>query len=334
MSCNKCGDRNHDSNRCYEARLSLGLDQKQENIIGSLDGVYIKPIPIKSVVKKHETSTSLKYDPSIRSLVFQNEDYKKGERTPDYITTREILSGADISEVGNIGELIEGGLASIARDGTNLSLQFTVPIPVNISETSTGFITYVPNPVDGVYYKRIQPDIGGTSDTLLIGHPDGSVEFASPIDSPILIPTANLTSNGNFSGTPSTSSGTWRYQQMGESQVITNTSGSKVEVELFINWSMQTAGTRSGFYASLVNNGSDYQTSFVEGGSNLKREGYPGGSSTWKVVLTPNQRVQFRFGGWTNSTGNMQITVGSVSESAGSTIQSVQQPIITIRRLV
>jgi len=335
MSCNTCNKVTCNGSKCYEARLSLGLDAKKENIIGSLDGIYIKPVSIKDVVAAHETSTTLKYDPSIRSLVFQNENFKKGKGTADFVSTRDILSGADISEIGNIAQLVEGGLASVARlDDDTLQLQFSVPIPVGISEVSTGFITYVEDPVDGVHYKRIQPDIGGPSDTVLIGHPDGTVEFSSPIDSPVLIPLDNLTSEGKFNGTPSTSSGSWRYQQMGQSQVITNTSGSKVEVELNLRWSMQTSGTRSGFYATLVNAGSDYKTTFVEGASNIKQEGYPGGQGSWRVVLEPNQRCQFRFGGWTNNTGNMVVTVGSVDESAGVTAQTVYQPTISIRRLI
>src|SRR5690606_2128555 len=153
MSCNNCNQQNCNRDKCYEARLSLGLDRAKQNIIGSLDGVYIKPVPIAEVVKNEETSTSLKYDPSIRSLVFQNEKFKKGQGSADYVSTRELLSGADISEIGNIGPLVEGGLASVARSGNEVQLQFSVPIPVGVSETSTGFITYVPNPVDGVYYK-------------------------------------------------------------------------------------------------------------------------------------------------------------------------------------
>lgn len=333
MSCNKC-NKNVCQGRCQEARLSLGLDPSKENIVGSLDGVYIKPISIKSAVKKSETNTHLKYDPSIRSIVFQNEQYIKEEGSADFISVRELLSGADISEIGNIGPLVPGGLASISNDNGNLELQFSVPIPVGVTENSTGFITYVPNPVDGVHYKRIQPDVGGASDTVLIGHPDGTVEFASPINSPLLVPVANLTSNGAFSGTPSTSSGTWRYQQMGQSQVITNTSGSKVEVELSLSWSLQTTGTRSGFYAELVNGGSDYRTTFVQGASNIKQEGYPGGRGEWRVILEPNQRVQFRFGAWTNAVGNMVATVGSISESSGSPVQTVVQPIISIRRII
>lgn len=333
MSCNSCNKQKCNGS-CYEARLSLGLDVKKENIVGSIDGVYIKPISIKSVVKQWESNTNLKYDPSIRSLVFQNEASRNGTGNPDFVTTRDLLSGADISEIGNIGSLVAGGLASVSNDNGNLQLQFSVPIPVGVSETSTGFITYVPNPVDGIYYKRIQPDTGGTSDTVLVGHPDGTVEFASPIASPVLVPTANLTSGGAFSGTPSTSSGTWRYQQMGQSQVITNTSGSRIEVELSLSWSLQTAGSRSGFYAELINGGSDYKTTFVQGQSNIKREGYPGGSSSWKVVLDANQRVQFRFGAWTNATGTMVATIGSVNETAGTTVQTVYQPVITLRRLI
>lgn len=332
MSCNNCD--NKTCRGCYEARLSLGLSVDKKYIVGSLDGVYIKPIPIKDVVKQWETNTNLKYDPSRAALVFQNENYKKKTGSADFVTTREILSGADISDIGNIGALVKGGLGSIVEEDGVLQLQFAVPIPVGVSENSTGFITYVENPVDGNHYKRIQPDIGGPSDTLLIGHPDGTIEFASPINSPVLVPVENLTSGGAFSGAPSTSSGTWRYQQMGQSQVITNTSGSKIELELSIRWSMQTAGTRSGFYAELVNGGADYQTLFVNNRSNTKQEGYPGGQGVWKVVLDPNQRAQFRFGAWTNAAGNMVVTVGSIDENAGNTIQSVYRPIISLRRLV
>lgn len=333
MSCNKC-NRSSCDGTCYQARLSLGLDQSKSSLIGSLDGVYIKPVPLKSVVATNESDTNLHYDPSIRALVYNNEQYKRGEGQPDYIPTRSLLSGADISEIGNIGSLIEGGLASVARSGSELNLQFSIPIPIGATETSTGFITYVPNPVDGIYYKRIQPSVGGVSDTVLIGHPDGTIEFANPIVSPVLVPTTNLTTSGHFSGTPSTTSGTWRYQQMGQSQVITNTSGSKVEVSIHIRWSMQTAGSRSGFYCSLVNGGTDYQQNFVEGVPNIKSESYPGGEGVWTAVLDPNQRAQFSFGGWTNTAGNMEITVGSIDESAGNTIHTVIQPAISIRRLL
>lgn len=286
-------------------------------------------------VRANETNTTLKYDSARRMLVFENERSKNGQGSADYVTTREILSGAAISEIGGVNILVEGGLASVIKTPEGaLEVLFSIPNPVGVGETPTGFISYVPNPADGVHYKRIQPDPGGTSDTLLIGHPNGSVEFASPIASPLLIPVASLTSGGAFSGVPSVSSGTWRYQQMGESQIITNTSGSIVEVELDMRWSMQTAGTRSGFYALLVNGGTDYKQTFVEGQSNIKREGYPGGQGNWKVTLNPGQRCQFRFGGWTNASGNMVITVGSVNETAGATVQTVYQPVITIRRLV
>lgn len=333
MSCNSCGVSSC-RGACYEARLSLGLSSDYASIIGSLDGVYIKPIPLSLAVKANETNTSLKYDLSKRMLVYQNEKSKNGKGSPDFITTRELLSGSTLDEIGGVQALVDGGLASVIEVDDQLVLQFSIPQPVGIGENSSGFITYVSNPADGVHYKSIRPDPGGTSDTLLIGHPNGSVEFASPIVSPVLIPLASLTSNGAFSGVPSVSSGVWRYQQMGQSQVITNTSGSVVEVELTLGWSMQTAGTRSGFYASLVNGGSDYKTTFVQGQTNIKQEGYPGGRGSWKVTLNPGERCQFLFGGWTNAAGNMVITVGSVDEAAGVTKQTVYQPIITVKRLI
>lgn len=333
MSCNSCGRNNCDS-RCYEARLSLGLNHDASAIVGSLDGVYIKPIPLKEALRRNETNTALKYDSGTRSIVFYNEKAQNGDASPDFVPSRQILSGASISDIGNIGDLVEGGLGSIVKLSDRLELQFNVPIPVAVGEVSGGLLTYVRNPVDGVHYKSVQPGAGGTSDTVLIGHPNGSTEFATPIDSPVLVPIDNLTSGGTFSGTPSTSSGNWRYQQMGQSQVITNNSGSRVEVILSFRYSLQTAGNRSGVYATLVNGGTDYKTTFVEGLDNLKQEGYPGGNAQFTVVLSPNQRCQFRFGAWTNGPGNIVATIGSYDETAGVAKQTVHQPIITTRRLI
>lgn len=332
MSCN-CNNKR--SNDCHEAHLSLGLSNDKSMLIGSLDGQYLKPVQLRDTVKANETITALRYDPSRRLLIFENERSRNGQGSPDQISAQELLAGADISAVGGVQPLVVGGLASSAIIDGRPQVQFEVPIPVEASETSDGFITYVANPNNGTsHYKLVRPDLSSTGGSVLVGDASGSVEFKAPIDSPILVPIGNLTSNGSFSGSPSVSSGTWRYQQMGESQIITNDFGTAVEVTLRIRWSMQTAGNRSGFYASLVSGGSDYQTQFVEGQSNIKQEGYPGGFGEWTCVLDPSQRCQFRFGGWTNGAGNMEITTGSYDESGGTPQQTVQQPSIFIRRLI
>lgn len=331
MSCTSCSQ---DPCKCTEARLSLALSQDKLYIIGSLDGVYIKPIPLVSAIKVGETDTALKYDPEKKSLVYENEKYKNNKGSANFITSKQILSGSSIVDLGDVEPYVQGGLASIAEIDEQLVLQFAIPSLVSVEELSSGFITYVEEPLDGNHYKRVAPDTGGESDSVLIGHPNGSIEFTTPIVSPLLVPVANLTSAGKFSGTPAVSSGTWRYQQLGESQIIQNTSGSNIEVKLRFRYSLQTAGTRSGVYASLVNGGSDFQLTFVEGLSNIKQEGYPGGVGEWSVKLEPNQKCQFRFGAWTNASGSMVATIGSVDESAGATIQTVYEPTITIRRLI
>lgn len=336
MSCLTCNSNSHSSDKCYEARLMLGLNNSKTELIGSIDGTYIKPVDLEDAIKANETNTTLRYDPSRRSLIFNGERSKSTGGAADIVTSSEILSGADISELGSVGELVNGGLASSVVMNNRLGLKFEVPTPIENSETSDGFVVYVPNPNNQTsHYRLIRPDPGGSSDTVLVGHPDGSVEFTSPITSPVLVPVNQLTSNGHFSGTPSTSAGSWRYQQMGQSQIITNTSGSRVEVSLEIRWSAQFAGSRGGFYASLVSGGSDYQSNFVEGKNDMKQEGMPGGYGRWVCLLAPNQRCQFRFGAWTNNTGNMTVTIGSYSENGtGTPVNDVQQPRITIRRLI
>lgn len=333
--CNSCGSNSHITNQCYEARLSLGLNNSKTELIGSIDGVYIKPVNLEDAVKSNETNTTLRYDAARRALIYNGERSKYTGGAADVIFSNEILSGADLSELGGVGDFVNGGLASVAVSNNRLGLQFEVPIPIETGEVSSGFVVYVPNPNNNTsYYRLIRPDQGSTSDSVLVGHPNGDIEFAAPIDSPLLVPTNQLTGGGYFSGSPSTSSGNWRYQQMGQSQVITNTSGSKVEVSLEARWSTQLTG-RGGFYASLVSGGSDYKTTFVEGQSNQKQEGTPGGYGKWVCVLDPNQRCQFRFGAWNNTTGNMTVIIGSYDEDgSGSATYTVQQPRITIRRLI
>lgn len=334
--CNSCGSpRCATPNNCYEARLALGLDSQNRRIIGSIDGVHITPVDLKPAVSALESNTSLKWDPNLRAIVYRNEKSVSGNGSPDQISARDILSGTNLSEIGGVLPLVQGGMVWGVIQDDRMQLLSEVPLPVEAGETTGGLVTYVPDPNnDTSFYRLIRPDITGTVDTILVGHPDGGMEFVAPIASPVMMEVSQLTSDGRFNGSPSTSSGTWRYQQMGQTSIITNNSGSSVKVTLELRWSMQTTGTRSGFYASLVNGGSDYQTEFVSGLTNEKQEGYPGGQGRWTAVLLPNQRCQFRFGGWTNASGNMDITVGSISESAGSAVYQVQVPAIYIERLI
>lgn len=337
---NNCGcGRNNCSGsqdeKCFESRLSLGINQDKSAIVGSLDRQSIKPIALRPAVQANETITSLKYDPDKKALVYNNERAQREGGTPDYIESREVLSGALISQLGGVGNLVDGGIATVAIVDGELKLLFNVPTPIEVGETAGGFITYVVDPNDGIsHLKTIRPDSNGVDDSVLLGKADGSLEFSTPITSPILMPVAGLTSNGAFSGTPGVASGTWRYQAMGTSPVISNTSGGKVEVTLRFRFSLVTAGGHSGVYCSLVNGGSDYQALFPEGVNNIKQEAYPGGIGQFSVLLAANQKCQFNIGAWTNAAGAMEATIGSINESSGTTVKTALPPVITIRRIL
>jgi hypothetical protein len=326
MSCNRCGN-NHTSDKCYEARLSLGFDDNQTMIVGTLDGVPIIPLRLKSAVQKNETNTNLKYDQNAKALIFENERYKNGDGAVDSVLISQLLSGAQLSQLGGVGGFIEGGLASII-DG---ALSFDVPEPVQTNELASGFVAYVPSPISGSRYKIVKPAPGGDSDTLLVGHPNGSIEFAVPLPAPIAMPVANMTGSGVFSGAPAVNSGSFYYQTMGTTDVITNTSGSDVEVELFFRYGMPApSGGRRGVYCNLVNGGTDFQTHFVEGITNIKSEGSIGGNARFRCILSPNQKCQFEFGGWANASGTMTLTIGSINEGGETAVS----PVITQRRMI
>lgn len=329
-------NQNHSSNeKCFESRLSLGVKEDGSAIVGSLDRVSITPIPLKRAVQQNETVTTLKYDPDLKAIVYANESVARTGGTPDTIETREILSGANIAGIGGVGELVEGGVALVTVVDNVPQVIFSVPKPVEVGEIANGFITYVANPNDGSsYLKTVQPSTDGVNDSVLIGRANGDIEFSTPIASLVVIPVDDLTSDGIFNGTPSTASGTWRYQLMGTSPVVSNTSGSPIEVTLNFRYSLVTAGSHSGVYASLLNGGADYKTTFISGISNEKQEGYPGGYAQFIAQLDPNQKVQFNFGAWTNASGNMEVTIGSLNEVAGTTTKIAQAPTIRIRRLI
>lgn len=226
MSCENCQTPNAS---CYEARLWLGLDNNNRSIIGTLDGRPIQPIELKPAFQALESTTALKYDPDVRSLVFENERSIKGVGSPDYVSSREILGGAILPELGGVGQMVDTGLASVWRNGDDLELQFVTPTPLESGETGAGFLTYVANPnTPGHNYKLIQPDTGG-QDSIFLGRSDGSTKFEAPIASPVSVAVTDLINDtGVFSGAPSVNGTTdtnYRYQTMGTSQVITNTSG-------------------------------------------------------------------------------------------------------------
>lgn len=331
MSCENCQTPNAS---CYEARLWLGLDNNNRSIIGTLDGRPIQPIELKPAFQALESTTALKYDPDVRSLVFENERSIKGIGSPDYVSSREILGGAILPELGGVGQMVDTGLASVWRNGDDLELQFVTPTPLESGETGAGFLTYVANPnTPGHNYKLIQPDTGG-QDSIFLGRSDGSTKFEAPITSPVSVAVTDLINDtGVFSGTPTVNGTTdtnYRYQTMGTSQVITNTSGSKVEVELSFRVSLSAAAGHTGVYARLVNGGSDYKTTFAEGGSNIKTEISLGGQVKYTVTLSPNQRAQFEFGVWANQPGNITAVIGSLTEGGNQ----VSLPVINIRRII
>ena len=320
---------------CYEARLWLGLDNKNRTLIGTLDGQPIEPVPLRPVLESLETTTALKYNPDVRSLVFENERAIKGKASPDYVSSREILSGAILPEIGGVGQFVDTGLASVWRNNNDeLELQFVIPTPLETGENSSGFLTYVQDPnTKGHNFKLIQPDTGG-KDSIFIGHADGSTEFEAPIESPVTVAITDLINDtGVFNGAPSVNGTTdtnYRYQTMGTSQVITNTSGSTVEVALTFRISLSAAASHTGVYCKLNNNGSDFKTTFAEGGTNLKTEVQLGGQVTYSTTLAPNQRAQFEFGVWANQPGNISAVIGSLSEGGNQVIP----PVINVRRIL
>lgn len=316
---------------CDEARLSLGFDDKLSMIVGSMDGVPIVPLRLATVVKKLETNTTLKWDPQKKAIVFENEKFKKGEGSADQVLAADIASAIDVSDITGVGSMIEGGLASIALVDDQLQLVFQVPEPVSANEISQGFITYVENITEGSHYRIIKPTPGGTIDTLLIGHPNGSIEFAVPITSPIIVPLSSLTGNGEFTGAPAVSgTGTWKYQTMGTTQTVANTSKSEVEVELFFRHAISAATGRRGVYCKLVNGGTDFQTTFTEGVTSLKQETSAGGEASFRCILAPGEKCQFEFGIWETAAGNMTATIGSIDEDGEHAVP----PVITVRRQI
>lgn len=331
MSCENCQSQNPS---CYEANLFLGLDNKNRSIIGSIDGKPIVPIGLSPAVKSLESTTSLRYDQDKRALIFDNERSINGKGSPDYVSSREILGGAILPEIGSVGQMVENGLASVWRKNDDLELQFVIPTPLEAGESGAGFLTYVADPNSpGHNYKLIQPDTGG-QDSIFLGKADGSTKFEAPITSPVTVAVTDLINDtGIFSGAPSVTGSTdsnYRYQTMGTSQVITNTSTSKVEVTLTFCVSMTAAASHTGVYCRLINGGSDYKTTFAEGGTNLKTELSLGGQVSYTVTLIANQRVQFEFGIWENQTGNMTAVIGSMTEGGNQ----VRLPIINIRRVI
>lgn len=328
------------SQKDFEARLFIGLSEDKNYLVGTFDRVGLKPIDLGPAVKANETVTSIGFDPDKRSIVYYHENSRETNGSPDYITSKEILAGSDISEIGGVGTLTNGGLAQTIREGNTIRLNSLVPAPIENGENSTGFLAYVTDPNDGIsHYRTVSPSVSGDSDTILIGHPNGDVEFSAPITSPLLVPIANLTSSGKFNGTPNVSAGNWRYQAMGTTQIVTNTSGSKIELELSVPFSISSAGGRSGMEASMVNGGADYQTLFAEGVSKMKHDAGPGaasgGRATWRAILEPNQKCQISFRVWSNAVGTIVCTIGSTDEDgAGNAIQTVYQPVISLRRII
>lgn len=318
---------------CYtESRLQLGLKEDYSAIVGSLDRVSIQPIPLDKAVKANETRTSLRYDPELRALIYVGESAKRTGGSPDYIEARELLSGATIEELGGVGDLGAGGIPVVALVDGQLTVVGVAPAPIETGEVSGGFLTYVAEPNDGLSHVRLlRPDTNGANDSLLLGRPDGSLEFAPPIVSPLVVPVDTLTSSGIFTGAPAVATGGYRYQTMGTTQVVSNTSGSPVEVTLNFYFALVTAGSHNGVYAKLVNGGSDFKTTFINGANNVKQEGYPGGYAEFRVVLAPNEKCSIEFGAWTDGdSGNIEATIGS-SDEAGKTAYA---PTISIRRLI
>src|SRR5690606_16772900 len=144
--CNNCGSNRHHLNQCYEARLSIGLGPDDITLIGQIDGMYFKPVDLRPAVLSAESNTVLKYNSDKRSLVYENERFKKGKGAADFISTRELLAGSRLSELGGIEPLVDKGLASAAIIDNELQLKFEVPTPVEFGELVSGFVTYVDNP--------------------------------------------------------------------------------------------------------------------------------------------------------------------------------------------
>lgn len=329
-SCNQptCAGPNQPYSKCYEARLSLGIAPDTSDIVGSLDGVPISPIRLKSAIQHGETNTSLKLD-SKGNLVYMSEKATKNCSIGDIIPISSILSYASLDDLAGIGGLVEGGIASATKIGSELQLVFKVPTPIETGEDSAGFLVYVPEPNDaGEHYKLLAPQTGTGGNSVLIGKPDGTIEFSNPIASPLLVSLNQLSGGGVYAGTPATVIADWYFKEMGTTSVITNTDSSPVEVTLSIRAALKGTATARGVYAELFNGGSDYRTQFVEGVPNIKQELGQGGQAEFVAVLQPNQKAQFKFGFYSSASA-----VDAVIGNFTNTSTEVRRPLIQIRRL-
>lgn len=332
MSCNKCYDSCNDCkpskryptrSACEESQLNLGLSQDGTMIVGSFNGIPISPIRLERAVDTLETVTSINFDTEENAIAFHDE---AGDIT--LIPISQILSNASIEELSGIDDLSPGGLASVVERNGVLMMTFEVPPLLPSGQQAQGFVVYVPNVAPGEpHYKLIAPETG-TSNSVMVGRPDGRIEFASAISSPRN--GSEFDNDGRFTGTPAVSTSGVLRSRMGEFPVITNTDASPVEVEFEFFMQFAADGPQ-GAYARLVNEGSDYVTQFFEGANAIDRPLGRAGMAKWNAVLGPGQSAKIVFGVWSQSQ-SVDCVIGNFRTGAPSSV--LIPPIAKVRRLM
>lgn len=332
MSCNKCYDSCKDCKpskayptrtACEESQLNLGISQDGTMIVGSFNGVPISPIRLERAVDTLETVTSIEFDAEENAIAFHDE---AGDTT--LIPISQILANASIEELSGIDDLSPGGLASVVERNGTLMMTFEVPPILPSSQQAQGFVAYVPNVAPGEpHYKLIAPETG-TSNSVMVGRPNGRIEFAPAISSPRN--GSEFDNNGRFSGTPAVDTSGVKRSRMGSFPVITNTDASPVEVEFELFMQFADDGPQ-GAYARLENNGSDYVTQFFEGLNAIDRPLGRGGMAKWTLVLGPGQSASIVFGVWSQGQ-SVNCVIGNFRGGSPSSV--LVPPVAKVRRLM
>lgn len=333
MSCSNCKEQKcvgctdsykiPNRNSCEESKLNLGLSQDGSMLVGALNGVPISPVRLDMAVDNLETVTEMYFSPEQNGIVFVNEDGNE-----NIITIAEILNNATIEEIAGIGDLEEGGLASVVRRDGILQLTLEVPPILPSSQNAQGFVVYVPNVGPGEpHYKLIAPQ-SGASNSVMVGSPDGSIQFVQAISSPRPLNGNNMDDGGTFSGTPAVSTNGVVRSRMGNAMDIVNSDPNPIEVSL--EFFMQfTADGAQGAYARLESGGGNFVTDFVEGVNGIDRPLGRGGYGKWTVVLGPGQAARFVFGVW-SAGQSVNCVIGNLTSGAPRVIY----PVIYAKRLM
>lgn len=332
MSCNGCpktcyqckpSDRLPTRSPCEESVLNLGLSQDGTMIVGSINGIPISPVRLEPAVKNLETVTQFYFSPDENGIVFIDEDGNES-----IVTINQILSNSSIEELAGIDDLEAGGLASVIESEGSLALTFSVPPLLPSGQIAQGFVVYVPNVGPGEpHYKLIAPQVG-PNNSVMIGSPDGSIQFAPMIPSPLVLNGSHLDDGGTFNGTPAVATGGVVRSRMGQAMDITNNDPNPIQVDLELYMQFTSDGAH-GAYARLESGGSNYASNLVEGVNGIDRILGRGSQGKWSTILAPGQVARFVFGVW--STGaSVNCVIGNFTTGSPRVIN----PVIYAKRLM